>query len=94
MYFLLSTVDINQTEHALPITVPQLKNSCGKFFANDVNKIPRDTINPPTTAVSRVDLFLQNNITAGEIARDTKKDVAAKHPENIKIINILFYFIL
>ena len=47
-----------------------------------MNNIPRDTINPPTTAVSRVDLFLQNNITAGEIARDTQKDVAAKHPKN------------
>ena len=66
--------------HTLPITVPQLKNSCGKFLANDVNKIPRETINPPTTAVSRVDLFLQNSITAGEIASDTQKAVAAKHP--------------
>ena len=67
-------------KNALPITVPQLKNSCGKFLANDVNKIPRETINPPTTAVSRVDLFLQNSITAGEIASDTQKAVAAKHP--------------
>ena len=50
-----------------------------------MNNIPRDTINPPTTAVSRVDLFLQNNITAGEITRDTQKDVAARHPKKINM---------
>ena len=50
-----------------------------------MNNIPRDTINPPTTAVSRVDLFLQNNITAGEITRDTQKDVAARHPKKTNI---------
>ena len=52
-----------------------------------MNNIPRDTINPPTTAVSRVDLFLQNNITAGEITRDTQKDVAARHPKKNKYIH-------
>ena len=52
-----------------------------EIVTNDVNNIPRDTINPPTTAVSRVDLFLQNNITAGEIARDTQNDVAVRHPK-------------
>ena len=50
------------------------------FCANDVKRIPRVTINPPTTAVRRVDFFLQNRNTAGEIASDTKNDVAAKHP--------------
>ena len=49
-------------------------------------------INPPTTAVNRVDLFRQNNITAGEIARDTQKDVAAKHPVGkVIVINGTFY---
>ena len=52
-----------------------------------MNNIPRDTTNPPTTAVSRVDLFLQNNITAGEIARDTQKVVVARHPK--KRVNIV-----
>lgn len=50
-------------------------------MANEVNKQPRAAIKPPITAVTLVDLRLQNAIVTGEIKSATPVDIAPSHPE-------------
>ena len=42
--------------------------------------MPRERTKPPTTAVNRVDFFLQNVMTSGESRRETPKHNPDKQP--------------
>ena len=56
--------------------------------------MPRERTKPPTTAVKRVDFFLQNAMTSGERRRETPKHNPDKQPrinKKVEKIDTLFY---
>ena len=56
--------------------------------------MPRERTKPPTTAVKRVDFFLQNVMTSGERRRETPKHNPDKQPrinKKVEKIDTLFY---
>ena len=56
--------------------------------------MPRERTKPPTTAVKRVDFFLQNVMTSGERRRETPKHNPDKQPrinKKAEKIDTLFY---
>ena len=56
--------------------------------------MPRERTKPPTTAVKRVDFFLQNVMTSGERRRETPKHKPDKQPrinKKVEKIDTLFY---
>ena len=56
--------------------------------------MPSERTKPPTTAVKRVDFFLQNVMTSGERRRETPKHNPDKQPrinKKVEKIDTLFY---
>ena len=56
--------------------------------------MPRERTKPPTTAVKRVDFFLQNVMTSGERRRETPKHNPDKQPRIKKWRKLIHCFIL